>query len=615
MSTQQLSRLARWGLGAAALAAALPLTTFPSPVQAGTPDVLDWLETELVDNGNALPNTFGSTDWGLTLDAVLALTLGGNASDPVLDATMDNFEGSIDDYITGEAFGDVGSAYAGAIGKSLVAVTLHGDDPTSFGGEDLEALARSLVKPDGDPDAGRFSDISGFGDYSNGLGQALNVIGLAQTTEGVPTSAVDFLFDQQCPGGGFRLDYSTTGGCTSDDQAHNDATSFAVHAVIALGAVEGASDALAGATAWLLAQQDLGTGGFAAAPAGEVNTNSSGLAAHALRAVGEVAAADTARNYVGGLELTVDATSGTPAAGEEGAIAFNQSAYDGALAGGIGDDVADRDQWRRATAQAVLANGLGTYTRPNFTGVESARLLDSRSGESTVDGLFAGGGALAAGEVVEVDVAGRAGVPDDAVAVMVNVAVAQGQGVGFVTSWDCSVPRPLTSALNFAAGEPVSNAGVVPVSADGTICLYVSEGAQLILDVSGYFPLGSTFGVLESARLLDSRSGESTVDGLFAGGGALAAGEVVEVDVAGRAGVPDDAVAVMVNVAVAQGQGVGFVTSWDCSVPRPLTSALNFAAGEPVSNAGVVPVSADGTICLYVSEGAQLILDVTGSFM
>ena len=326
--------------------------------------------------------------------------------------------------------------------------------------------------------------------------------------------------------------------------------------------------------------------------------------------MGENAAADTARAYVESLELTSDSTDGTPAEGEEGAIAVNQGAYDGALATGIDPD--DRDQWRRSTAQAALAYGLGTYELSNFD--VSARLLDTRPGAETVDGEGAGAGALAAGEVIEVDVAGRAGVPDDAVAVMVNIAVTEVVGRGFVTAWDCSLPRPGTSSLNFGEGSTVSNAAIVSLSLDGSICLYVREGAQLILDVTGYFPAGGDFGVVASARLLDTRPGAETVDGEGAGAGALAAGEVIEVDVAGRAGVPDDAVAVMVNIAVTEVVGRGFVTAWDCSLPRPGTSSLNFGEGSTVSNAAIVSLSLDGSICLYVREGAQLILDVTGYF-
>jgi hypothetical protein len=52
--------------------------------------------------------------------------------------------------------------------------------------------------------------------------------------------------------------------------------------------------------------------------------------------------------------------------------------------------------------------------------IPPARLLDTR-GNGTVDGMSNGGGPLAAGQVVEVQVGGRYGIPANAVAAVLNV--------------------------------------------------------------------------------------------------------------------------------------------------------------------------------------------------
>ena len=92
-----------------------------------------WLEGELNDNGGALPSSFDptQTDWGLTIDAILALNAGGRgAGTPAATATT-GLSASINDYITGQTFSDPGGHYAGSIGKSMLAAIGQGADPTT----------------------------------------------------------------------------------------------------------------------------------------------------------------------------------------------------------------------------------------------------------------------------------------------------------------------------------------------------------------------------------------------------------------------------------------------------------------------------------------------------
>ena len=589
-----------------------------------------WLEGELAANGNALPSSFdpATTDWGLTLDAVLALSLGGFGDDAVVDDTMANVATNIDAYITGEAFGDAGSAYAGPIGKALLAVAIHGDDANSFGGRDLEALSRSSVQTTG-VQAGRFSDVSTYGDNSNGFGQAFNVMALSRTPAGVPDAAAAFLLAQQCPSGGFRLFYDavppavSTRGCENDADADTDATSLALQALLTLPDGTATDTAIADAATWLVNKQstvapNTGAVDGSGPTAGAFNVNSTGLAAQALRAVGQAAAADSARAFVESLELDPAATTGTPAASDVGAIAYDRGAYDDALAAGISGQ--SRDQFRRATTQGVLAYGLAPFglpaatASPDYIGLTPARVLDTRPGQNTVDNQQAGRGALAAGETIEVPIAGRAGVPTDASAVALNITATQGTTRGYITVWDCSTPRPNASTVNYEGPIPTPNSVIATLSPTGTICMYASTGAQLIADVSGAFPAGSDYAALTPARVLDTRPGQNTVDNQQAGRGALAAGETIEVPIAGRAGVPTDASAVALNITATQGTTRGYITVWDCSTPRPNASTVNYEGPIPTPNSVIATLSPTGTICMYASTGAQLIADVSGAF-
>jgi Repeat of unknown function (DUF5650) len=245
-----------------------------------------------------------------------------------------------------------------------------------------------------------------------------------------------------------------------------------------------------------------------------------------------------------------------------------------------------------------------------------ARLLDTRSGDgiSTVDGLALGWGRVDPGTAIQIQIAGRGGVPSNARTATLNLASIAPTGVGYATLYPCTDEPPLVSALNYQAGSNVSNATLVTLSDAGTICLFSSASAHYAIDVVGYTPDGSRVGTLEPGRLLDTRSGPdiATVDGESLGAGRLLAGAFVEVEVAGRGSVPDDATSAILNLAAIAPSGRGFATLYPCTPERPVVSALNYEAGQNISNATVVKLSETGTVCLYTSTEAHYALDVSG---
>lgn len=241
-----------------------------------------------------------------------------------------------------------------------------------------------------------------------------------------------------------------------------------------------------------------------------------------------------------------------------------------------------------------------------------ARLLDQRPGGVTVDGVGAGAGAVGPGDTVTLRVAGRGGVPSQPGAVALNVTATDPAGGGYVTVWPCG-PAPNASSVNVAAGAIAANLVVVPTDADGDVCLRTMEtSASLIVDVQGYVPRGAGVVPHDPARLLDTRPGGTTADGMAAGTGPVAPGTTLELPVAGRLGVPDDAVAVIVNVTATDPDGAGYVTVWPCG-PAPNASTLNVAAGATVANAAIVGLDDTGSICLRPSESTMhLLVDIAG---
>ena len=126
----------------------------------------------------------------------------------------------------------------------------------------------------------------------------------------------------------------------------------------------------------------------------------------------------------------------------------------------------------------------------SFTSLDPARLLDTRSGATTIDGVFAGGGAPGQSSSVDLTVVGRGGVPASGVgAVVLNVTATEPTGSGFITAYPTGTQRPNASNLNFVAGQTTPNLVITKVGADGKVTLFNSAGStHLIADVVGWFP-------------------------------------------------------------------------------------------------------------------------------
>jgi len=307
-------------LGLAAAAAGPATSTDPTLVAAG------FLERELVADGHHLKNS-GYPDYGLTLDAILALDAAG-AGQTEATAALTYVANHIGEYL-GFAWGP-NELYAGSTAKTLLAAVAQGADPRAVGGVDLIASLESREQANG-----RFTDRTDFGtDYSNMIGQSLAVLALDRAGEPVSAAASQFIRTWQCDDGGFALSF--TAPCSSDP----DATAYAVQALIAIGgtsesAAQEGLDYLAGRQ-----QADGGIGG--AGPTAATNSNSTGLAGQAFVAGGRTAQARAAQDYIRSLQFGCDAPVAL-----RGAIAYNAEAKAAANAPG--------DQERRATAQAVLA--------------------------------------------------------------------------------------------------------------------------------------------------------------------------------------------------------------------------------------------------------------------
>lgn len=278
---------------------------------------------------------------------------------------------------------------------------------------------------------------------------------------------------------------------------------------------------------------------------------------------------------------------------------------------------------RRRSLLAVVAVGAATVIAPSvaevraMTGYESLpapeRLVDTRPGQPTTDGAFAGVGKMAARSTLKVDVAGRAGLGSTPGTVVVNVTVDQPDAEGFITLWPCDQSRPTASNLNYVPAQTVAVAALSRVAPDGTVCVYTHAGTHVIIDVAGAFPTGTFSPLAAPARLADTRAGQPTIDGRFAGDGLRPAGNTYRLRVAGRGTVPANATAAALNVTATSVTAPGFVTVFPCDAARPNASNVNYEPGLTTPNLVLTRLDANGDVCLYTWAPIDLVVDVAGS--
>jgi hypothetical protein len=263
-------------------------------------------------------------------------------------------------------------------------------------------------------------------------------------------------------------------------------------------------------------------------------------------------------------------------------------------------------------------DGVGTYSLivvgavpgPVENLTAPVRLIDTRT---------LGGGPIAAGTSRCFGVAGVSGIPGDAGAVVLNVT-AVGYGTnGWLTVYPNGQSVPATSTLNFDVHEyAIANGAIMRLGTGGQICVSVGTvgslpgSAHVILDATGYLTAAGLLALpmlTVPQRVIDTRTS----------GGAIATGTSRCFTVAGVAGIPSDAAAIVVNLTAVSYPVRGWLTAYPNGQSVPATSTLNFDTSEyAIANGSIVRVGSGGQVCVNVGTVNSLagdsdtILDVTG---
>jgi len=309
--------------------------------------VSDWLAGQ-TDDGLAHDRQYGFDNYSLSADIGLGLAaVGGHGDDvtTIAAAVAKNLKA----YVS-PGYGTLTSA--GSAAKALVL-------EQTAGAQNVSSLVKTLegTLAESGPSAGRIQDEldpknKKAADYSNTIGQAYAVEGLAAAGSDRAEDATAFLLDQQCSDGGFRL-YFTADPTAKDqtcagDKASSSDADVTAYAVLALASLQEPSTdvqkSLDSAVSWLVAQQ-AADGSYSSAKPKVANADTTGLAAWALGTVGETDAAEKAATWVGQHVVTCGKAAG--------AVAYDDTALTQGEKKGITKTT--EGQFRLATAQALPA--------------------------------------------------------------------------------------------------------------------------------------------------------------------------------------------------------------------------------------------------------------------
>ena len=209
---------------------------------------------------------------------------------------------------------------------------------------------------------------------------------------------------------------------------------------------------------------------------------------------------------------------------------------------------------------------------------------------------------VAAGETLEIQIAGANGVPANVTAATFNLTAVNAGSPGYATAYPCGTDVPGTSTLNYSSPRPVANSSTTRLGADGKLCIYTLTPTDLIVDLQGYYTDDESYVARTPERFVDTRVTAS----------ATADRGVLEVPIAGVRGVPANATAVTFNLTSVNGTAPGYATAYPCGSAVPPTSTLNYSGPLPVANSSTTKLGTGGKLCIYTLTATDLIVDVQG---
>ncbi len=255
-----------------------------------------------------------------------------------------------------------------------------------------------------------------------------------------------------------------------------------------------------------------------------------------------------------------------------------------------------------------------SVTPISFVPVTPCRAVDTRNPDGPL-----GGPGITAGASRNFAIAGQiCGIPSSAVALSLNAAIVP-TSHGYMTLWPTGEPQPGTASVNSPDGGVHSNGAIVPAGTDGAISAYAFSAMDVVLDINGYFvttaanPSALAFYPLTPCRVADTRNADGNLGGPFVAGGTTRTFPILEA--AAACNISSVAQAYSLNIAVVPRTGVfHYLTAWPAGESQPAVASLNDPQSVNHSSGAIVPAGTGGGIDVYVTNDADVILDINGYF-
>jgi photosystem II stability/assembly factor-like uncharacterized protein len=273
----------------------------------------------------------------------------------------------------------------------------------------------------------------------------------------------------------------------------------------------------------------------------------------------------------------------------------------------IADSAANSPQVVALTGTATTSSAASGL---QFIPVAPCRIADTRA----ATGPF-GGPELSANTSREFNIPQSVcNIPNSALAYSLNVTAVPDASLNYLTLWSTWQTQPYVSTLN-SDGRIKANAAMMKAGPDGGVSVFASNATNVILDINGYFvpagaPSALSFYPVSPCRVADTRKATGPLGGPFLPAGGSRSFPVQS----STCGIPSSAKVYSLNVTAVPHATLDYLTSWATGQPQPYVSTLNSSTGAVTANAAIVPAGSSGEVSIFVSDAADVILDVNGYF-
>ena len=199
--------------------------------------------------------------------------------------------------------------------------------------------------------------------------------------------------------------------------------------------------------------------------------------------------------------------------------------------------------------------------------------------------------------------------------IAVAVTAVEPDGPGYVSMHPCDQEHETATVNVTTPGRNLSNTAIVEPAATAQVCATIAGAPMhVVIDRTATFTPPTDAAMLSIGRphrVVDTRDSDARVPA-----GGVVRFSIGDTDLITPQTDPTTSgvEAVAFNLAIIQPDGGGYATVWPCGDARPLTSNINFGAGEVLSNFVVGQLDDDGDVCVFVTTGTHLAIDVLAGF-